>query len=216
MNPCSDQTCRLCSFFFNCFLLPLPSRIACDCVRWSTRKNRSSVGEAVNDFSRSHIAQKYCEICKPKSDDVEAVDDSESVASSYNDGALAETQDEINGLKCLVVSKDETICELEKYVIQLKLIIAEKLIEACKSGIITTIAVAPGCPSPGKSITTQSPISYANSVTRRLTSPTEVKESSEHSIILKPTIPMTNHSKLNLKDINYKKRHIEKSIWPTH
>ena len=166
-------------------------------------------------FCRSHIPQIYCEICKPKSDEMEAVDDSESVASSYNDGALEGTQDEINGLKCLIASKDEKICELEKYVIQLKLIIAEKFIEACKSSITTTTAVAPGSPSPGKKITTQSPISYANLVSHRLTSPTETKESNEHSIILKPAITMTNNSKLNVEEINKIKRHIEKSISPT-
>ena len=140
-------------------------------------------------FSRSHIAQKYCEICKPKSDDMEV---------------------NVNGLKCLIVSKDKTICQLEKCVIQLKLIITEKFIEACKYNHYD--CSCPWLPSPGKSITTQSLISYANSVTRRLTSPTEGKESNEHSIILKPTIPMTNNSKLNLKEINniktYRKIHL--------
>ena len=44
-------------------------------------------------FCPSHMAQKYCEMRKPKSDEMEAAGDGQSVASSHNDGALEATQD---------------------------------------------------------------------------------------------------------------------------
>ena len=79
---------------------------------------------------------------------MEAVDDSESILPHPITIVHLQKHDGNNRLKCLTVSKDENIRQLEKHVMQLKLTIAEKLIEACKSGITTTIAVAPGCPSP--------------------------------------------------------------------